>query len=92
VDGCTYQKLDLPANLHTPTRPCHFAGLGLLIGVALALFSGKWLTVFLVGVNPYDGLMLAATTGILTAVILAAAYGRARRAARVEPVTALRAD
>jgi putative ABC transport system permease protein len=68
------------------------AGLGLVIGVALALFSGKCLTVFLVGVNPYDGLMLAATTGILTAVIVAAAYGPARRAARVEPVTALRAD
>lgn len=68
------------------------AGLGLAIGVALALFSGKWLTVFLVGVNPYDGLVLAAATGILAAVVVAAAYGPARRPARVDPVTALRAD
>jgi putative ABC transport system permease protein len=68
------------------------AGLGLGMGVVLALLCGKWLTIFLVDVNPYDGLMLAATTGILTAVIVVAAYGPARRAARVDPVAALRAD
>ena len=68
------------------------ASVGLVAGAALALFSGKWLTVFLVGVDPYDGAMLVAATGLLTVVVAAAAYGPARRAARVDPVTALRAD
>lgn len=68
------------------------AGLGLVAGAALALFCGKWLTVFLVGVAPYNGPMLAAATGLLALVVVAAAYGPARRAARVDPITALRAD
>jgi len=36
--------------------------------------------------------VLAAATGLLTVLVAAAAYGPARRAARVDPVTALRAD
>jgi putative ABC transport system permease protein len=68
------------------------AGLGLVVGAALALFCGKWLTVFLVDVAPYNGPMLAAATGLLALVVGAAAYGPARRAARVDPISALRAD
>ena len=68
------------------------AGVGIAIGAAAALGCGKWLTVFLVGVSPYDGAMLATAAGLLAAVVFVAAYGPARRAARVDPVTALRAD
>ena len=68
------------------------ASAGLTIGAMLALASGKWLTVFLVDVSPYDGGLLAFSVGLLAAVIAAAAYGPARRAARVDPVAALRAD
>ena len=68
------------------------AGAGIVVGSGAALGCGKWLTVFLVGVSPYDGTMLATAAGLLGAVVLAAAYGPARRAARVDPVTALRAD
>ena len=68
------------------------ASWGLAIGVGLALLSGKWLTSFLVEVSPHDGTMLAITFGLLAGVVAAAAYGPARRAARVDPVTALRAD
>ena len=68
------------------------ASAGLTVGVALALACGKWLTVFLVDVSPYDGTMLATAVGLLAAVVVAAAYGPARRAAQVDPVTALRAD
>jgi predicted permease len=65
---------------------------GLVIGAALALASGKWLAVFLVGVNPHDGVVLTAAGGLLAAVVFAAAYGPARRAARIDPTEALRAD
>jgi putative ABC transport system permease protein len=68
------------------------ASWGLGIGLALALWCGKWLTVFLVDVSPYDTAILAVAFGLLAAVVVAAAYGPAGRAARVDPVTALRAD
>ncbi len=68
------------------------ASWGLGIGVGLALLSGKWLTSFLVDVSPHDGAMLGVAFGLLSSVVVAAAYGPARRAARVDPVTALRAD
>ena len=71
---------------------CRIASAGLVIGSALALLSGKWLTGFLVGVEPYDLEMLGLAVVLLAAVILLAAYGPARRAARVDPVTALRAE
>jgi ABC-type antimicrobial peptide transport system permease subunit len=65
---------------------------GLVIGLALALLGGKWLAAFLVGVSPNDGRLLAATVGVLVAVVAATAYGPARRAAKADPMTALRAD
>ena len=71
---------------------CRIASAGLVIGSALALLSGKWLTGFLVGVEPNDLEMLGLAVVLLAAVILLAAYGPARRAARVDPVTALRAE
>jgi putative ABC transport system permease protein len=68
------------------------ASAGLAIGLVLALLGGKWLAAFLVGVSPNDGRLLAATVGVLVAVVAATAYGPARRAAKVDPMTALRAD
>ena len=65
---------------------------GLAIGSVFALACGTWLRVFLVGVTPYDGRMIAAAAGLLAVVIIVAAYGPARQAARVDPVTALRSD
>src|SRR5262249_37659209 len=64
------------------------ASWGLAIGVGLALLSGKWLTSFLVDVSPHDAAILTSAFGLLGGVVVAAAYGPARRAARVDPVTA----
>ena len=65
---------------------------GIVAGIALALLAGRWLTVFLVDVSPHDARLLGGAAGLLIFVVTAAAYGPARRAAQVDPVTALRAD
>jgi ABC-type antimicrobial peptide transport system permease subunit len=62
------------------------AAIGVVIGVSLALALGQ------IGRSLLYGLAPAAAVLTLTAVVLAAAYWPARRAALVDPVTALRGD
>ncbi|HEX7235943.1 MAG TPA: ABC transporter permease [Gammaproteobacteria bacterium] len=68
------------------------AGIGVLLGVGLALLIGLWGRALFYGLAPTDPLVPAAALLALTAVVLAAAYWPARRAALVDPVTALRGD
>lgn len=60
------------------------------IGIVGALASDKFLSSFLYGVKPTDPLTFVAVTLLLTAVMLLACYIPARRAAKVDPVVALR--
>ena len=78
--------------LRVVTDALRVASAGLVIGFGLALLGGKWLSSFLVGVSPNDGRLLAATVALLVVVVAATAYGPARRAAKVDPMTALRGD
>jgi putative ABC transport system permease protein len=50
------------------------------------------MSAFLFGVGPMDPMTYAAVSGILAAVALFATYLPARRASRVDPIVALRAD
>jgi predicted permease len=72
------------------------AGVMLLIGVAvgsgLALASDRLLRGFLYGVNAHDGWTLALAAILLFSCGMLAAYLPARRAARVDPMQALRAE
>jgi predicted permease len=68
------------------------AGAGLVAGLALALLSGRALQAFLFGVTPGDPLVLSAVALGVSAVTLAACYIPVRRACRVDPMTALRAE
>ena len=68
------------------------AGVGVVIGVSAALAIGRWIATFLSGVSAYDPTaMVSGALGLLGAVA-AAAYVPARRASRVDPLVALRAE
>ena len=68
------------------------AGAGVAVGIVLALGASRWLAAFLVGVDARDPRMLVAAAAVLTIVATLAAYIPARRASRIDPLTALRAD
>jgi len=63
---------------------------GAAIGVLGALALSRTLESFLFGLSAYDPLTLATVVGLLITVALVACYVPARRAARVDPLVALR--
>ena len=65
---------------------------GLAIGIAGALAVTRVLDSLLFGVTASDPLTFAAVSAVLVTVLLFAAYLPARRATRVDPIVALRAD
>jgi ABC-type antimicrobial peptide transport system permease subunit len=68
------------------------AGVGLALGIALALLSGKLVEGFLFGVTPRDPFIFIVVTVGVAIATLAACYIPGRRAVRVDPMTALRAE
>jgi putative ABC transport system permease protein len=69
-----------------------FVGIGLAIGLVLALGAARLLREMLFGVTPTDPLVLVAVAGIMALVALVACYVPGRRALRIEPAMALRAE
>jgi len=66
------------------------AVLGVSVGLALAGLTTRWLESLLFGVQPLDPLTFTTAAVIALLVTVAAAYGPARRASRVDPLVALR--
>jgi putative ABC transport system permease protein len=66
--------------------------LGILIGVGAALFAGRWVAPLLFEVSPRDPVIFVAIAAALFAIALVASWLPARRASRVDPNVALRAD
>jgi ABC-type antimicrobial peptide transport system permease subunit len=64
--------------------------IGLAVGTALALAAGTAARSMLFGLQPYDPLTLAMALALLAVVALASSYIPARRAARLDPMAALR--
>ncbi len=68
------------------------AGLGIAIGIAVALGVTRMMSSFLYEVRPTDPATFAAVCVILLSVAALACYLPARRATRVDPLVALRHD
>jgi predicted permease len=68
------------------------SGVGIVVGLALVLIAARFVRSFLYEIAPADPIALGTSTGILLVCALAASWIPARRAARVNPTEALRAD
>jgi predicted permease len=65
---------------------------GIAIGVAVAYAAAQGMSALLFGVRPEDPLTLAAATALCLAAAIGGCLHPAMRAARVDPLSALRAD
>jgi putative ABC transport system permease protein len=68
------------------------AGVGVVMGLAMAAVSARSLSTFLFGVTPFDAASFLAVPLVLAVVAVVACLVPARRAARVDPLQALRAN
>jgi ABC-type antimicrobial peptide transport system permease subunit len=68
------------------------AGIGLAVGIPAALAGTRLLDAMLYGLAPRDPLTLAGAAATMLVLGVLAGYLPARRAARVDPLVALRAE
>lgn len=67
-------------------------GVGLALGIPLAIGAGRLMTDQLFGVKPWDPIMITSAVLVLALAALLASLIPARRAAGVEPMVALRSE
>ena len=90
-------RIALGAQLSALTRSVIGGGirlvaLGAVIGVGGSLLLSRWLGPLLFGVTPYDPATYTTVLALLATVAVWASYFPARRAARIEPLSALRQE
>jgi putative ABC transport system permease protein len=68
------------------------ASIGVALGLVGSIAATRLISSFLFGVAPTDPLTFSAVAVLLLAVALLASYIPSRRALRVDPLTALRAE
>jgi ABC-type antimicrobial peptide transport system permease subunit len=68
------------------------AGAGTFLGLLGSLAFGRMLRTLLFGITPVNPITYVGVTLFLAAVAVTARYAPARRAARVDPMVALRAE
>ena len=65
-------------------------GIGVAVGLATALWAGRYVKTVLYGLPAHDPLTIAAAIGLIAAVSALAGGLPARRASKVDPMEALR--
>ena len=83
ADGALILSLVLKQGIAT-------ASMGIALGLAASLALARYLQSLLFGVRPHDVPVFAAAAALLFVVALVACYVPARRATRIEPMSALR--
>ncbi|HXJ88118.1 MAG TPA: ABC transporter permease [Candidatus Binatia bacterium] len=73
-------------------RALVLVGVGLAIGIPIALVGGRLMRTQLYGVNTYDPVTLLGSVVVLAAAAALAGFIPARRAASIEPMNALRTE
>jgi ABC-type antimicrobial peptide transport system permease subunit len=68
------------------------AGSGLILGLAVVFVLARFLTSMLYGVSPSDPVTFVGISFLLAMVALLACYLPARRAARIDPMIAIREE
>jgi ABC-type antimicrobial peptide transport system permease subunit len=71
-------------------RGALLTALGVAFGVGLAALTSRFLSAWLVDASPLDAPTFAAATAAMGGVCLLATYIAARRAAKIDPLIALR--
>jgi putative ABC transport system permease protein len=66
--------------------------MGLVVGTVVAFLLTRFIETLLFNVNAHDPITYLAVAAVLAVVALFAAWWPARRAARVDPMSALRAE
>ncbi len=69
---------------------CILMAVGLVISVPIARATSRLIASLLFDMKPNDPRAIAAAVTVLVAAALIASYGPARRASRIDPMTALR--
>ena len=71
-------------------RAMLLAAIGIGIGVTGAFLMTRYMTTLLFGVKPFDTITFVAVAVVLAVVVLVACLVPARRAAKIDPLEALR--
>ena len=68
------------------------SGVGVVVGLVVAVASGRSMSALLFGIEPMDPAAYAAAIGVILAAAALASYVPARRAATIDPIETLRAE